>query len=811
MRLLAIAVLSAAIIAYEVLLVRLLAIVQWHHFAAMVISIALLGFGASGTAVYLLQDWLRPRFSATFAACAVVFGLSAVLCFALAQMLPFNPLALIWEGRQLLYLLLLYGIFLVPFVFGATAIALAFVCFGAVIGRIYCANLLGSGAGALGILAALNVSSPDGCLWLVAGLALASAGLVCLTLAETRRRWVGAGLLLVALALPWLAPATWPGLRISQYKELSKTLQVPGVEIVDQVSSPLGLVTLVRSSTVPFRHAPGLSLAASGEPPPQLGLFTDGGGFSAITDPSGRREVLAYLGDMTSALPYRLLEQPRVLLLGAGGGSDLLQALYHGAPQVDAVELDGRLATLVRRVEEGFSSPIYRRPEVRLHIAEARAFVARQPERWDLIQIPLLDSFGAALAGGHGLAESYLYTVEAFEDYLRHLTPDGVLAITRWLKLPPRDSLKLFATALTALERSGMAAPAQSLAMIRGWNTTTLLIKNGALTAEDISAVRDFAAQLWFDLVYLPGMNPAEANRWNLLEAPIFHDAAQALASAGRRDFIDGYKFDIAPASDDRPYFSDFFTWRALPELLELRSQGGAGLLEWGYPILFATLVQAALLGALLILLPLCFGRAAFPRDADSWRVAGYFLALGLAFLFIEIAFIQRFVLFLGHPLYAVAVVLAGFLIFAGLGSAVAEPLAAARRLSRRLTAVDVAVAAIAAIALCYLWLLPSLFDRFIAAPDAVKIGLSLLLIAPLAFFMGMPFPLGLARVAAVRPRLVPWAWGVNGCASVVSALLATILAVHLGFTIVVMVAAGLYLAAAFTLRRSFAAVRAGG
>ena len=802
-RLLAIAVLSAAILGYEVLLVRLLAIVQWHHFAAMVISIALLGFGASGTAVYLLQDWAKPRFAAVFAGCALAFASTAVVCFALAQALPFNPLALLWEARQLVYLLALYPLFLLPFLFGATAIALAFVSLETAVGRVYGANLLGSGAGALGILGALTLLPPDACLWVIAGLGAAAAGLTGLAERTARARRLGLGMLAVVVALPLSAPTSWPGLRVSEYKGLSKTLDIPDVEILAEGSSPLSFVTLVQSPSVPFRHAPGLSLAAVGGPPPQLGLFTDGGGFSAVTDPSGGPDSLAYLGDMTSALPYSLLERPRVLLLGAGGGDGVLQALRHGAAEVDAVELDAVLAALVRGAERRFSAPIYDRPAVRLHIAEARAFVARQRQRWDLIQIPLLDSFGAALAGGQSLAESHTYTLEAFEDYLGHLSPGGLLAVTRWLKLPPRDSLKLFATALTALERSAIAVPPRSLAMIRGWNTTTLLVKNGALTPDEIAAIRDFAARRWFDLVYLPGMDAAEANRWTLLEAPLFHDAARALAGPERADFIAGYKFDIAPASDDRPYFSDFFTWRALPDLLQLVGQGGAGLLEWGYPLLLATLLQAVLLGGLLILLPLCLKRSAFPRDAESLRVAGYFLALGLAFLFVEIAFIQRFVLFLGHPLTALAVVLAGFLVFAGLGSAFAERLAGA--LPRRLRAVDLAVAAIAATALCYLWLLPLLFDRLIAAPDAVKIGLSLLLIAPLAVFMGMPFPLGLARVRAARPRLVPWAWGVNGCASVVSALLAKMLAVHLGFAIVVAIAIGLYAVAALALRRSFA------
>src|SRR6202022_1692698 len=317
-------------------------------------------------------------------------------------------------------------------------------------------------------------------------------------------------------------------------------------------------------------------------------------------------------------------------------------------------------------------------------------------------------SCATAAAGTLSLAESYLYTVEAFAAYLRHLRPGGYLAITRWLKLPPRDSLKLIATALDALARSGVAEPGRQLALLRSWSTTTLIVKNGALSDADIARMRQFAEVRSFDLAYYPGMQRAEANRFNILDQPYFFDGAAALVGPDRAAFLDRYKFDLSPATDDRPYFFDFFKWRALPELLQRRASGGAALLDWGYPILVATLVQAGALSLLLILAPLWFLRG--EPVSGIWRVALYFLAIGLAFLFVEIASIQRFILFLGHPLYATSVVLCGFLVFAGLGSG------AVAALERRLTAwhiapgispLTVAVAGIALVALAYLLVLP--------------------------------------------------------------------------------------------------------
>ncbi len=812
--LLAVATVSAAILAYEVLLMRLFAIVQWHHFAYMIISIALLGFGASGSFLSLAGAWLKPRFTAAFAASAALFGITALAAFALGQRLPFNALEVVWDPGQLLYLLALYALFTLPFFCGATCIGLAFARFGPRIPRIYRYDLTGAGIGALGIVGALFLVSPEDSLRLIAALGPAAAGLVCLGGEGRRRAWAAAAFFAAGPAFALAMPASWTELRLSPYKGLSKTIAVPGSLLIGEYSSPLGLLSVVRSGSIPLRHVAGLSLNNRIEPPDQLAVFTDGDAMSVITADDGRAEALGYLDFTTAALPYHLLERPAVLVLGAGGGGDVLRAVTLHAARVDAVELNPQMVRLVRDLHGGFAGGLYSRPDVRVHLAEARGFVAGRGGAWDLIEIPLLDSFGAAAAGVHSLSESYIYTEEAFRAYLRRLRPGGYLSITRWLKLPPRDSLKLLATARAALEAEGDASPERRLALIRSWDTTTLLVKNGDLSSTEVAAIRAFADERAFDLAYVPGITPAEGNRWNRLERPYFLEGATALLGAGRDDFLAGYKFDIAPTRDDRPYFFDFFKWRSLPEILALRLQGGAALLEWGYPILFATLLQAAVLSLLLILLPLGLGRLAAGKGVRRGRLAAYIAALGLAFLFIEIAFIQRFILFLSHPLYAVAVVLAGFLVFAGLGSGLAprfaDWLAGPRTrwpawLAGR-TAVEWAVLGIGLIALAYLLILPPLFDWLMPLPDWAKVLLALALIAPLAFWMGMPFPLGLARVSENQPSFVPWAWGINGCTSVLSAILATILAIHFGFAAVVVIAVLLYLAAAAVSRGAFAA-----
>jgi hypothetical protein len=783
----AILLISAAAIGYEILLMRLLSIIQWHHFAYMIISLALLGYAASGAFIAVLRQWLQERFDAAFAACALLFAVAMPVCFIVAQKVPFNALEIVWDPKQWVYLGALYLLFFVPFFFAASAIGLVFTCWPGRPGRVYFFDLLGAGTGAAFIIAVLFAVPPQMALYVLSGLPLVASILIGVGgVLHLTAYFVASVYLVLGLAA---APFGWPALAVSDYKGLSQALQVVGARRVEERSSPLGLLTLVESPAVPLHHAPGLSLGSVHTPPEQLAVFTDGDAISAITPADGG---LAYLGDLASSLPYHLLDRPTVLVLGAGGGDDVLLALQHGAAHVDAVELDRHMIELASGAFRRGTASVYADPRVAVHIGEARGYVSRTDARYELIHIGLLDSFGASGAGVQSLHESYLYTVEGLARYMDSLVGGGILSITRWLKLPPRDSLKLFATAVDALRARGIEEPGRQLAMIRSWNTTTLLIRNGTFEAGDVEIIRDFARSRSFDTVYYPGMSAGEANRFNQLEQPYLHQAAVALLGDQRQGFIERYKYALEPATDDRPYFFHFFRWNSLAEILALRERGGAGLIEWGYLVLVATLAQAALVGALIILLPLFSLERAWPPGIGA-RMGTYFFLLGLAFLFVEIAFIQRFILFLSHPLYAVAVVLAGFLLFAGLGSAWSARL--------RRNPVLVAVPAIWGLSLVYLLGLPALFEQAIGLPDTVRVVLAIGLIAPLAFFMGMPFPAGLGRLRDLAPGYIPWAWGINGYASVLSAVLATLLAIQVGFSGVLLLALALYAAAAVLAR----------
>lgn len=791
----AIALVSAAALAYQLLLMRWLAIAHWHPFAVVIISLALLGHGLSGTALSLWRTRAVRGFDAWFPACALAFAVSAAGCLWLAQTIPFNGLELVWNPRQLGWLSLLYLCLSVPFFFVACCFGLAFARHGEHIPLLYGADLAGAGAGALLALALSWWLSGDAALVSAMALAVLAAALA----ARSKSLHVAtacAGIVLLGLAATGaLAPP------VNEFKGLAQALLVRDAHIVAERHSPYGWLAVVASPRVPLRQVPGLSLGNPQEPAPQLGLYTDGDALSVITHRGADAAALAYLGRTTSALPYRLRMRSRVLVLGAGGGGEVLQALALGARHVRAVEANPQRVELVRDRFRAFAGDLYRDPRVQVRIADARGYIRATQDRYDLIVLAQGSSFAAGSAGVQAIAEDYGATVEAMRAYRARLAPDGVLAITRWDKQPPRDALKLFATAVDALRADGVREPGAQLAAIRNWDASTLLLKRGAFDAREIARLRAFIDEHGFDPVHFPGMRAAEANRFHRLARDETAVGAAALLSPRARDYVDAYKFDIAPASDDRPYFANFFKWATLPELWRLRGQGSAVLLESGYLLLFAALLQALPLALGLILLPLlALPRARGSAHFERWRAAAYFVGLGLGFLIIEIACLSRLTLLVGHPLLAVGAGLAGFLLCAGAGSLFVQRWAA--RSAQPIA--TLARRAALAIVLATLWHAATfaLALRIAAGwPPLARAALGLLTIAPLAFAMGLPFALGLIRLARTAPAFVPWAWGVNGSASVVAAIAALLLAIHIGLMATLLMALALYVASAWIWR----------
>lgn len=557
-------------------------------------------------------------------------------------------------------------------------------------------------------------------------------------------------------------------------------------------TSPVSQIDVVQSSHIPFRYAPGMSLQSPTGPPEQLAVFRDGDEMTTIDHVTDTRS-LAYHDYMSSALPYHVHSSPRhSLILASATGAQILQARLHKIARIEAVEPDKQLSLLITEQYADYYDWQSLKHKVTIHTISPRGFATSEKNYDIVIMGPPGASTGGA-AGVHALSTSYNYTVEAIQSYLKLLAPGGLLSITLWTSNPARANLKLFATAVAAMKKLGISHPENNIAWIRSWNTATLLLKNTSLTAEEINNVHEFSQPRGFDLAWLPGIKQHEVNRFQLLQKPVYYLAAQSILEDSQSRFIEEYKYDIQVATDDKPYFNNYFRWSSLNEFLSLPGQTGLSMIGVGYPILLVTLIQAFVAAFVLILLPLLFIKTEKKETDGRRNIFIYFLAIGLAFLFIEIAFIQKFTLILSQPLYAVAVTLCAFLIFSGLGSLYVQY----RMKTESNLIIPVilrgSVMLIGLITVFYIVLLPWISSTIMALPESARIVSAFVITAPLAFVMGMPFSLGLAMLQQTRAHLMPWAWGINGCASVLSAILAVLLAMNIGFNGVMLCAVVLY------------------
>lgn len=824
--LLSLGLISATALAYEILLMRLFSIIQWHHFAYMIISLALLGYGISGTLISLLQTTLlKPQrcwFHITYPLFLFLFSLSSFGCFFLAQSIPFNPEAILWDTQQIWNLLGIFLLLSTPFILAASAICLVFIHYPNQIAKIYSMDLIGAGLGSIGVILLLFIVLPITALLIISLIGLLAT---LIALYETQHLsfqqfWKKQFLkldatntftvVIILTGLFFITSIPYLQLNLSPYKDLSKVLNISGMRVIEQKSSPLGLLSIVESPLFPFRHAPGLSLHNDQEPLEQLGLFSDAANMTAITQYPDDLKKLSYLDQLTSALPYHLNKIDQLLIVGVGGGSDILQAQFHNTAKIDAIELNPQIIELLSNQFATYSGRIYSQENITIHSGDVRGFLSQTENstahNYDLIQIALMDSFNASASGLYALNESYLYTIEALQTYIKHLNPEGYLAISRWIKTPPRDAIKMFATAISALEQNQIQSTAHHLVLIRGWQTSTLLVKKTPFKPSEIESLKQFCQARAFDVVWYPGIKASETNQFNRFREAYFYQASKALLNNmdSRQQFLADYKYNVYPANDDKPFFHHFFKWTIVKELVSLREQGGLVLVEMGYIVLFVTLILAIVSSIILIILPLIvfhfrskttseFSLSTF----EHLHLFIYFFSIGLAFLFIEIAMMQKFILFLYHPIYSIPVVLSSFMIFAGLGSTWTKHFLV------HFTPMQIllrAIIGIVFIGLFYSYFLSSIFTMMASYPIAVKILLTLLLIAPLALCMGMPFPLALGVLSKTNQSgtsntsFIPWAWGINGCASVISAVLASLLAISFGFNQVIIFGLGLYL-----------------
>ena len=770
---------SLSCLAYEIALIRIFSIMLWYHFAFMVISIAMLGIGASGTMLAVAPAFRELRRVPLY---GLLLALGLPLSYLLANAVPFDPARLSWDPLQVLNIGLYYLILSLPFFFFGLIVSTAFSTLKGCAGAIYASDLLGAGTGSLLMFWLLSRGGPEQSVFLIS--LLISAGLVCLARGTVRRTAI------LVLALDVAVLTLQPQFiepRMSPYKPLPIALQFPGAGRLKTYSSPYARVDVFNSPVV--RYAPGLSLRYLDPLPDQTGISVDGSDIHAITDASDKAG-LRFLQYLPSSLPYRLAKSDDVLVLDPKGGLALLVAEQHGAIRITGIESN---PLTMRATEEYRGAAFTGRTEPELHAGMGRTWLDASLRTFDIIDLSLLGSLPAA---SFGFAEDYRFTVEAFRTYLAHLKPEGYLSLNLYILPPPRTELRLLATLAAAAEASGIRNASSRIAAIRSWGTVTILYKNAALSGEDIRRIRSFCREMRFDTIYYPGSTPGESNVYVRMPDNEYFTAFERLIDPEqRREFMKSSLFDIRPVRDDSPFFHYYLRFGNIREIYRVMGEKWQFFFEEGYllPVLFA---QVFVISVILILLPLFTTARSASLSAARGATAAlaYFAAIGLGFLFIETVLIQKMVLVLEHPAYAAGTVIASLLAGSGAGS-----FASQRKERLRRPPVLLAVACLGA---GYGLLLPGIA----ALPDGLtlwsKSGAIFLLFLPLGFFMGMPLPLGMASLQERAPALIPWAWAVNGCFSVLSPVLAVMIALSTGYNAVMLCGSGLYTIGFVLIRR---------
>ena len=793
--LLAVAVISASVLGLQLALMRTLSISRWHHFAYLVVGLALLGFGASGTWLALFSSRLLPRFFTWCRGLTLVLAVSVTLCFRLAEMLPLNLQYLLFSGEQLFYLFCYQALILLPFLFAGVLIGLTLIRYSSSVHLIYGANLLGSGVGPI-IALAIMVWLPPARIIQAAGILIWAS--VFLWKAGHEDKGLGRQVmipLLVGLLLALDFTALSMPMRIDPHKmlaELQRWEKQGDAQHLVIRNGPRARLDVFSSPRLHYTLFAGLT--ATVPPPPQSLLLTDGdtaGPIFRIND----KAAAAILDHTPMSVAYRLFPRAKVLLLGEASGVNVWLARRFGATEITVVLEDPQMLDLFKGPLTNLGGQGLKGSDLKIHITSPRHYLEYSKEHFDLIQLVSAESMAAGISGLLSLHENYLLTVQGLARCLEHLTPAGLLTITRGLQSPPRDNIKILATVVEGMERIGITQPANHLAQVRNHLAVCTLAFRNPLQSRRIRSLVKISDDLWLDIDNLVGFVPGSRKPFNQLVGPpdskisFFKLAADKIFSADREEFFKGWAYNVKPATDDRPYFFDFFRWRSLPGFIESHGHYWFQRLELGYVVLVISLVQIVVAATLLLLLPLFIW--ARQRTTPASLALFYFLLLGFGFLALEMSLMQRFTLLMGDPLLAAAAVLSAFLFFSGCGS-----LSSQLWVRSPLKAIALSGLAITLIAPLVLFLSQSLLGFVASYSTAGRFLVTLSLLAPLAFFMGWPFPAGMSLLKESSPSLLAWAWGVNGFASVAAAPLAVLLAMSLGFRLVLALAIMAYLLA---------------
>ncbi len=767
----AVALMSFSALLLELGLTRLFSVVLFYHFAFLAISIALLGLGAGAVFACLRREWLAqwPVERLGTVLCAA----NACFIFAVLEVVLHSAVSLTLNWPNFWRLTALYLASAVPFFITGLLFSIVFARHPARITQLYGADLLGGSLACLALVPLLNfMGGPNAILF--AGFVVAVAGMAW---APPGKRIVPACL---AVALLVVIAGNFHGKLIDIIYAKGRKREAPlyarwnALSRVEVDQQGLGRAIVIDADA-------------------QTSLMN--------TDPHHWSD--AYRRNLMSAAPSLanvLRPHGDFAIIGPGGGVDVLRAVANGSTNVTGIEINPIIANNIMRARlADYTYHLYQIPEVHIHVSDGRSFIRHSRDRYDVVEMTLVDTWASTAAGAFALSENNLYTVEAFREYFEHLKPGGMIAITRWEFAQPREALRVVSQAMEALREMGVKDSSQNFIVVSDGPLDTdgrpvvVLAKESPFTLQEQRAVLDHIEganghepNLNLHVLYLP----ATADQPGMAQ-PAF---AELIRSQDPHAFSASYRYDVSPVTDNAPFF--FFTLK--PEQVFRGSDEGG--IDWkvnlGIAILGIVLLVSVAAVIVFLVLPLALSPET--RSGRSLRVL-YFVAIGLGYILVEIAFIQRFVLFLGYPTYALTVVVFLMLLASGAGSLVS------RRWLSEPTQVYLPLVVIVAALLIYVFALPHWLEALIGVPFAVKLMVSAGLLAPLAFAMGMPFPSGLRALSAPngtadKHGAVEWAWGMNAAASVLGSVLAIVIAIRFGMTATLACGAAAYVLALFLL-----------
>ncbi len=784
---------SMAVLVLQIALTRIFSFTIWYHFAYVSISVALLGYGASGSLLSVAPSLARhlPSF-------ALASSASVIVTLLLCAWLPFEPFRIRSAPLEQIPLMLAYYLGVTaPFFLAGICISAALKRYSQQVGRLYFFDLAGASLGCLIVVFAIERFGTPGVVVLASGL----AGLAAAAFAASRSRAL-AGAVLAAVACV-VALGAFASARLefrpSPEKFLSGFLGSPAVRIYTQKWTPIfrtdvfGFVDEEASRGISYANW-GISRAWARNPanrgPKLRGIAHDGDACAVIYNFDGDLSKLEMFDHHVLKTPYLLLDEPAVLVIGAGGGTDVLNAVKNGARHVTGVELDPVTVEAVARDHADFTGRLYERPDVTVVAGEGRSTLRHSEARYDLIQLSGVDTAAALTTGAYVLSESYLYTVEAVEEFLDHLTPDGMIAFAGadydgQVKGFPRHSIRQINLYIEALRRRGIDDPERHVAVVASSEPApqvVMLLRPRPFTPEESARLQAFADEMGFEIWARPGIS-----------VPRLHSRLLRARGETREHMLRRFPLRLNATSDDNPFFFNFYKWRHLHQNLEVDV---GHTLATGQIVMALILATSILASVVLVLGPLAVFQRKGLQTAGRWGFVLFFLGIGLGFILVEISFVQKLVLFLGYPTYSLTVVLFSLLLFSGIGSYGTSRMSSAP--ARRFAPLT---AGLVVVGLLYALLLPALLQAFLGEPLPVRVGIAVALLVPLGLLMGMFFPSGIQIVREANPDFVPWAWAINGCGSVVGTILSVILAMTFGFRFVTYVALVLYVLAALGIR----------